>query len=796
MIHLGPIFSDWSVRGNSSAHSVQDKIVCTASSTRHVAVSTTSGSLHLYAAAESQLRLLYTVPRADPNGDSRFSAMKFSFCGTYIACGTSKGDVIVFQIWNGPEVTHLKVVNSHSMHQSASVTSIGWSQDGEKVFSGCRSGKVCELSKQTASSDMGSFAFAASLFGISSNKKILADFKTEVRKVDVTSFRLENPITLIDVISTLCDSKVSICYSPRSPTMKSWSSNIGVNAFGLSRMIAGSDELSPADSDQQYLIVISQGRENSKLPADRGKGTLVSLYDYRNAVRSSVNFLSEQSLSGAPSSKMTLSEERSPTGSPSYSSFLELTPVIIGRKQLLFLAITSQYQLAIVDPLEQIFQVIRCFSYVHSISVSGSMVYVAHFVPVASALPDSPAENFQSFEFLCKASTLHRRDRSVAARVPPGGRDDNDAADTRVMMLVDAFLILPGSSGLCDDGDSSLASTEKKQRERLVVLSRRFLRLVRSMQRAFRGRRSRGRRDQDAETPARPPADSLSDSGHADALDSSPLMDPHYEGVLINESVLPASLGPARRRPTRASSERFLKMKMLSLDNGSKSARNSELFAMENRSQQRRSTRNLQGELSPKGKGGDDVLAAMNGAGAIWRDKWTKNSDGSVEQYAAEVYQKANFPLFTPVVMSSVNASSGGGVSSVKDRLLSRRAARSRRDQRVSEREIAVGSEESEDVKIDSRKPVKVEDIEDATDLLQEEYERRKTYVIRLPLYETCGTGIKFDLLQNGGLVVKGFVRPSITTGKIFIASAFLKLLQDALIYLNVRWHVVERARL
>ncbi len=105
--------------------------------------------------------------------------LKFSPCCRYLSVGLQNGIVIVFQVNN---LDNIHILHQHTEHKGQAITSLCWSIDSCKLFSGSQMGLLVELNlADNPAMDM--MSFAASIFGLS-NTLLIGDCRSMVSSID------------------------------------------------------------------------------------------------------------------------------------------------------------------------------------------------------------------------------------------------------------------------------------------------------------------------------------------------------------------------------------------------------------------------------------------------------------------------------------------------------------------------------------------------------------------------------------------------------------------------------------
>lgn len=393
MLHCGTIVSDCTLGGGPSVSRswrgqiADDTISCVDVFRNTIAIGTLSGNIlfnelqrvgsSYRAVARSTIgRLDQSAPHAPAN------VLKYSPCGDYLAMGTIKGDVIVLQVSAGNLGSTLKILYLECVHPQGAVLSLAWSYDSCRLYSGCTLGLVHEHINETPPWSRLSY-----MLGVSSDRGLFR-FEDPIIDLGCTSFTVPNSVNKTDVIIVSVKTGVYFCYSSRNHSASPWKSGLISGACGQSllfnstlghrfeaKLSGSSVRNAPAPcTDLCISLGPSAGVEAGGCGVECSN---VAIYDCRTSLKLQ-NDTIYQSVYSTTASRLAHTNNVKLRDDLDLTAFSQLVPMQADSSLSIFFGVTTGHRLAVIHLKAGCFNVVDLFKYVHKVIVAGSNVYILH----------------------------------------------------------------------------------------------------------------------------------------------------------------------------------------------------------------------------------------------------------------------------------------------------------------------------------------------------------------------------------------------------------------------------------
>ena len=397
MLHCGSIVSDYTLSGPQDARIwrgeiADDTISCVDVYRNTIAIGTLSGNilfsdLHLLGARYKAM-VHKTVGRTDDSAHfAPANALKYSPCGEYLAMGTIKGDVMVLQVSNGSLNGALRILYLDCPHPGGSILNLAWSFDSHRLYSCCTLGLLHEHENRSISSSWQIFSFAASVLGTSQDR-VIGSFSQPITQLGCTYFTTPNGTQKTDVICVSVSDGVYLCYSLRNQNTTPWKSALipGVCGHSLlfNSMLRYRFKANVSEKNGRNVLApcteLLLSHAHIKDDTFSGCGvecSNVSIYDCKTALKLKDETL-YQSVYSTSASRLAHSNKVKLRDDHDITAFYEIVPMQADDGLSIFFCVTVGHRLAILNLKGGCFNVVDLFKYVHKVIVSGSDVYILH----------------------------------------------------------------------------------------------------------------------------------------------------------------------------------------------------------------------------------------------------------------------------------------------------------------------------------------------------------------------------------------------------------------------------------
>lgn len=395
MLHCGTIASDCTLSGSTDSRSwrgriADDTISCVDVFRNTIAIGTLSGNI-LFSDLQrvgSRYKAVVrsTVGRLDASAPhAPANVLKYSPCGDYLAMGTIKGDVMVIQVSRGNLGGALRILYLECVHPQGSVLNLAWSHDSYRLYSGCTLGVVHEHINETSS--WSGFSFAASMLGVSADR-VISRFKHPINNLCCSFFTVPNSTNKTDVIVVSVNYGIYFCYSVRNHSSSPWKSAFIPNTSGQSLLfnstlgfrfeasVSGSPARKPPVPSTELLVSLERSGGDEAVGCGVECAN-IAVYDCKTSLKIR-NETVYQSIYSTTTSRLAHSNKVKLRDDLDVTAFSQLVPMQADDNLAIFFGVTTSHRLAIVHLNGGCFNVIDLFKYVHKVVVSGSNVYILH----------------------------------------------------------------------------------------------------------------------------------------------------------------------------------------------------------------------------------------------------------------------------------------------------------------------------------------------------------------------------------------------------------------------------------